>query len=141
MRGDGEITEHVRNKLKGNVPKLEGWWTGEGSPSATSFERRERCSGTVEAPEKGLVGNGARAHKRVLDSLAHLKCIYTNARSMSNKLSELEAIMQHENYDLAAITETWWDASHDWSAAIDGYKLRLQGGTDREGEMVEGPCM
>ena len=26
-------------------------------------------------------------------------------------------------YDLVAITETWWDHSHDWSAAMDGYKL------------------
>ena len=59
MRGDGEITGPVRNRLKGSMPKLEGWWTGEGSPSATSFERREKCLETVEAPEKGLVGNGA----------------------------------------------------------------------------------
>ena len=31
--------------------------------------------------------------------------------------------MQQANYDLVAITETWWDHSHDWSAAMDGYKL------------------
>ena len=64
MRGDREITGPVRNKLKGNVPRLEGWWTGEGSPAATPFERRERCLGTVEAPEKGLVANGAHTHKK-----------------------------------------------------------------------------
>ena len=28
-----------------------------------------------------------------------------------------------ESYDLVAITEIWWDEPHDWSAAIDGYKL------------------
>jgi len=28
-----------------------------------------------------------------------------------------------ENYELVAITETWWEESHDWSVAIDGYKL------------------
>ena len=33
-------------------------------------------------------------------------------------------------YDLAAITETWWDHSHDWSVVIDGYKLL---GRDRRG--------
>ena len=38
--------------------------------------------------------------------------------------------MQHENYDIVAITETWWDASHDWSAAINGYKLFRR---DRQG--------
>ena len=31
--------------------------------------------------------------------------------------------MQLESYGLIAIAETWWDDSHDWRAAIDGYKL------------------
>uniref|UniRef100_A0A493TF21 Reverse transcriptase domain-containing protein n=1 Tax=Anas platyrhynchos platyrhynchos TaxID=8840 RepID=A0A493TF21_ANAPP len=55
--------------------------------------------------------------------MAQLKCIYTNARSMGNKQEELEAIVQQAGYDLVAITETWWDQSHDWSAAMPGYKL------------------
>ena len=42
---------------------------------------------------------------------------------MSNKQEELEAIVRQANYDLVAITETWWDHSHDWSAVMDGYKL------------------
>ncbi|KAK4820693.1 hypothetical protein QYF61_003613 [Mycteria americana] len=33
-----------------------------------------------------------------------------------------EAIVHQENYDTVAITETWWDDSHNWSAAMDGYK-------------------
>ena len=56
-------------------------------------------------------------------SIAQLKCIYTNARSMGNKQEELEAIAWQENYDVVNITETWWDDSHNWSAAMDGYKL------------------
>ncbi|GAB0208010.1 hypothetical protein GRJ2_003266700 [Grus japonensis] len=42
---------------------------------------------------------------------------------MGNKQEELEAIVQQENYDRVAITETWWDDSHNWAAAMDGYKL------------------
>ena len=42
---------------------------------------------------------------------------------MGNKQEEMEAIVQQDRYDLVAITETWWDDSHDWSAAMDGYKL------------------
>ncbi|KAK4816233.1 hypothetical protein QYF61_013641 [Mycteria americana] len=38
-------------------------------------------------------------------------------------LEELEAIVHQENYDMVAIMETWWDDSHNWSAAMDGYKL------------------
>ena len=53
---------------------------------------------------------------------AQLKCIYTNACSMGNKQEELEAIVWQANYDLVAITETWWDCSHDWRIAMDGYK-------------------
>ena len=57
---------------------------------------------------------------------------------MSNKQGELEAMMQNENYDIVAITETWWDASHDWSAAIDGYKLFRR---DRQGRRGGGVAL
>ena len=42
---------------------------------------------------------------------------------MGNKQEELEAILQQANCDLVAVTETQWDCSYDWSAAMDGYKL------------------
>ena len=51
-------------------------------------------------------------------TIAQLKCIYTNARSMGGKQEELEAIVQRERYDLVAVTETWWGDSHDWSAKL-----------------------
>ncbi|PKU33632.1 rna-directed dna polymerase from mobile element jockey-like [Limosa lapponica baueri] len=37
---------------------------------------------------------------------------------MGNKQEELEATVHQENYDVVAITERWWDDSHDWSAAL-----------------------
>ena len=52
--------------------------------------------------------------------IAHLKC---NACIMGNRQEELEAIVQQDTHDLVTITETQWDDSHDWSAAMDGYKL------------------
>jgi len=52
--------------------------------------------------------------------MAQLKYIYTNACLMGNKQEELEAIVQLENYDVAAITET---DSHNWSVAMDSCKL------------------
>ncbi|XP_009703249.1 PREDICTED: syntaxin-binding protein 6, partial [Cariama cristata] len=45
---------------------------------------------------------------------------------------ELEAIMQLENYDIVAITETWWDNSHNWSVAMDDYKLFKRDGQGRK---------
>ena len=56
-------------------------------------------------------------------SIDQLQCIYTNARSMGNKQEELEATACQGNYDVVTITETWWDDSHNWSAAMDVYKL------------------
>ena len=45
--------------------------------------------------------------------IAKLKCLYTNVSSIGNKQEELETVVQLEKYDLTAITETWWDESHD----------------------------
>ena len=69
---------------------------------------------------------------------AQLKCVYTNACSMGNKQEELEAIVKQASYDLVAITETWWDHSHDWSAAMDGYKLFRK---DRQGRRGGGVAL
>ncbi|KAJ7400797.1 mitochondrial fission process protein 1 [Pitangus sulphuratus] len=57
---------------------------------------------------------------------------------MSNRQEELEAIMQYESYDVFAIIETWWDDSHDWSAAMDGYKLFRR---DRRGKRGGGVAL
>jgi len=71
---------------------------------------------TREEPRCGMPVSG-------LSWTAQLKCIYTNARSMGNKQEELEAIIQQDGYDLVAITEMWWDNSHDWNAVRNGYRL------------------
>ncbi|PKU42004.1 mitochondrial fission process protein 1 [Limosa lapponica baueri] len=64
---------------------------------------------------------------------AQLKCIYTNAHSMGNKQDELEAIVRQDSNDIVAITETWWDDSHDWNAAMNGYKLFRRNSQGRRG--------
>ena len=69
---------------------------------------------------------------------AQLKCVYTNACSMGNKQEELEAIVKQASYDLVAITETWRDHSHDWRAAMDGYKLFRK---DRQGRRGGGMAL
>ena len=56
---------------------------------------------------------------------------------MGNKEEELEAIVQ-ASYDLVAITETWWDHSHDWSAVMDGCKLFRR---DRRGRKCGGVAL
>jgi len=46
-----------------------------------------------------------------------------NACSMGNKQEELEICVRSQGHDLMAITETWWDSSHDWNAVMDSYTL------------------
>ncbi|GAB0195108.1 hypothetical protein GRJ2_001976100 [Grus japonensis] len=74
----------------------------------------------------------------MVGSIAQLKCIYTNTCSTYNKQEELEVIVQLENYYIVAIMETWWDDSHNWSAAMDGYKLFRR---DRQGRRGSGVAL
>ncbi|PKU44969.1 mitochondrial fission process protein 1 [Limosa lapponica baueri] len=69
-------------------------------------------------------------------STAQVNCIYTNAHSMGTEQEELETIVQQENYDIVAITETWWNDSHNWSAAMGGYKLFRRDKQGRRGSGV-----
>ncbi|KAJ7425137.1 mitochondrial fission process protein 1 [Willisornis vidua] len=64
--------------------------------------------------------------------------MYTNTHTMGNKQEELEAIVQQESCDVVAITETWWDDSHNWSAAMGGYKLFRK---DRQGRRGRGVAL
>lgn len=57
-----------------------------------------------------------------------MKYLYTNAHSLV-----LGATMQLENHDIVAVTKSWWDASHDCSAAIDGCKFFQKGQVRKEG--------
>ncbi|PKU34424.1 nedd4-binding protein 2-like 2 [Limosa lapponica baueri] len=55
---------------------------------------------------------------------------------MGNKQEELEATLLLKSYDLVAITETWWDESHDWRVAIDGYRVFIRDRRGRRGRGV-----
>ncbi|PKU42645.1 mitochondrial fission process protein 1 [Limosa lapponica baueri] len=89
-------------------------------------------------PRNGQVGVRPSYTKEVVGPVAQLKCFYTNVCSMGNKQEELKAIVQQESYDVVAIMETWWDDLHDWSAAMDGYKLFRR---DRQGRRGEGVAL
>lgn len=65
--------------------------------------------------------------------VTQLKCIYTNACGMGSE-QDLEAMVQQENYELVAITETRQDHSYDQSAAMESYKT--SGGEGKGGEVV-----
>ncbi|KAK4818722.1 hypothetical protein QYF61_018701 [Mycteria americana] len=103
---------------------------GDGDPRSSKDTRVMDVLQNTEAPDHGHAGIRASPPKKAAGSIAQLKCIYTNARSTGHRQEELEVLVQQENYDIAAITEARWGDSHNWSAALDGYKLFRR---DRQG--------
>ena len=67
---------------------------------------------------------------------ASLKCHYTNAGSTDNKEEQLEVCVWLQGCYLIGIMETWWNRSHDWSAAVEGYRLFRKDRLGRQGEGV-----
>ena len=70
--------------------------------------------------------------------MAKLKGLYTKVCSMGNKQEELETMVQLGKYYLIAITETWWDESHDWNTLIEDYRLFRR---DRQGRKGGGVAL
>jgi len=142
LKEEGDNTRLAHDHLWDDTPRLEAWAASKGSqPSAL------RCAGCTaahlksyggepgapeviganrETPVKLLKGIKGCSCEEVTWPTAQLKCLYTNARSMCNKQEELEATVLLDVYDLVALTETPWDESHDWSEAIDGYRLFMR---------------
>ncbi|KAM6103455.1 uncharacterized protein LJ206_014212 [Theristicus caerulescens] len=145
LKGEGVNIRFACDKGWDGTPWLEGQGTSRGwdaseGPQPVHLRRAgdtaaqsksygneqgglEVIGANREISEKFLKGTKGCSSKKVTWMTAQLKCLYTNARSMGNKQEELEATMPPESYDLVAITETWWDESHDWSSAIEGYRL------------------
>lgn len=61
----------------------------------------------MAVPGNGHVGLALLPTKKIMGSIGQLKHIYTNAHSLGNKEEGPEAIVQHENYYVVAIIETW----------------------------------
>ena len=101
----------------GNSVTLEG---GKGKP--------QTCLGGIRE------GSSEEATRPVVK----LKCLYTSVHSMGNKQEELEAVVQLGKCYLIAITETWWDESHDWNALTEDYRLFRR---DRQGKRGSGVAL
>ena len=139
MKGEGELIRLASDRLGEDTQWLEGWGASRSTQPVAQQQVRDTaamwksCRGELEAPEvsgankkkpmKHLKGKQGCSAMKVTRPTAQMKCLYTNACSMRNKQEELETIVLLENYHLIAITETWWDESYDWNAALDGYRL------------------
>ncbi|XP_056395052.1 uncharacterized protein LOC130290887 [Hyla sarda] len=59
--------------------------------------------------------------------------MFTNARSLANKMGELEALILEEHIDIVGVTETWLDSSHDWAVNLQGFTLFRKDRMNRKG--------
>jgi len=72
------------------------------------------------------VNNYDSNRRNNLHQKTHMQIMYTNARSLRNKLNEFKALIASNKYDIIAITETWANCvDRDFKAEFDigGYNL------------------
>ena len=50
-----------------------------------------------------------------------LNIFYNNARSLNNKMEELEDKVDREEYIIVAVSETWFKEVSNWRTGLEGY--------------------
>jgi hypothetical protein len=97
-------------------------WTRFFVDSTTSLVRTELCDSINSKITVGMDGNARNILKSTVRSL---RVIYTNARSIRNKINDLKALIASEIVDIIAITESWIKSSSDFIGefSLPGYKI------------------
>ena len=63
----------------------------------------------------------ARQENRT-SGMEKLNIFYTNARSLNNEMEEIEAKVDSEEYDIVAVSETWFKEESNWRTGLEGSK-------------------
>ena len=61
--------------------------------------------------------------ENIISGRVKLNIFYTNARSLNNKMEELEAKVDSEEYDIVAVSEKWFKEESNWRTGLEGYKV------------------
>ncbi|XP_073519598.1 uncharacterized protein [Phyllobates terribilis] len=89
-------------------------------PRQDTWKRGKKISNTIHREKIGTKQN-------------RVNCVLANARSLTNKMDELEAEISTGNYDIVGITETWLDESYDWAVNLQRYSLFRRDRRNRKG--------
>jgi len=76
----------------------------------------------MEGTDDVIVMSKAR-QENTLSGREKLNIFDTNARSSNNKMEELEAKVDNEEYDIVAVSETWVQEESNWRTGLEGYKV------------------
>ena len=60
---------------------------------------------------------------RKISGREKFKIFYAIARSLNNKMEELEAKVDIEEYEIVAVSETWFKEESNWRTGLEGYKV------------------
>ena len=98
-------------------------YTDESKTTEKSLKPRSN-SNTEEVVIDNCRHNSRIEHVYKIIDNNKLKCIYFNARSILNKLDELELYLAEENIDIVGVTETWLHSGiADSEISIRGYNI------------------
>ena len=108
-----------------------------GSNSETAGEKKGACTATKTEKSSwrdqpnNCPGQNCNQKTDATVGDTSLKCWYTNACSLVNKMSELRSRVQNESYDIIGISETWANGFiNNAEMNIDGYSMYRK---DRKG--------
>ena len=90
------------------------------------------CSSDVETnPGDETVDNSS---SNAVSSTRNLRCLQLNARSLRNKVLDLQALLLENFFPVIAITETWLNASFmDFELGLNDYSIHRKDRQDRRG--------
>ena len=75
-----------------------------------------------EGTDDVIVMSKARQENRI-SVREKLNIFYINARSLKNKMEELEAKVDKEEYNIVAVSETWFKEESNWRTRLESYKV------------------
>lgn len=65
-----------------------------------------------------------------------LRGLFTNDRSLADKMGKLKMLLYEDDLDFVGISGTWFSSSHDWLATIPGYSLYCRDWVGKKGGEV-----
>lgn len=91
---------------------------------ATKANSGRGSRGNKSKVDKQKLGNNNANNKLINKRKDSLTCFYFNARSIMNKIDELELYLTQEKPDIVGITETWtYEDVQDSEICMEGYTL------------------
>ena len=86
------------------------------------FRSVEGGEGIKEGTDEVLVMSKAR-QENPISGREKLNIFYPNARSLNHKIEELEAKVDHEEYEIVVVSETWFKEESNWRTGLEGSKV------------------